>query len=364
MEAPNQFQLELAVDGYLQQLQTKGNYTQDDIMELKSHLLDNVDELKQKQLSDEEAFIIAKKRLGKDEVLHAEYKKVNGIFFYNRDLFVIVLSICTYLLFSYLYTISQNGLQYLAISGGKNIYLFGVINYVLQIAIVGGFIYLVFNNTIYLNKIGKLFSTSPANFSAILIVLIVILYFIDFNFQKAAGRHLSADGIRELFFHFAIDSDLSSLIRILLGSSVLVAILAAFVTSYKKVKFLDNIINNSGYITLFCLGFFWDAVAASARMLSGASNHNVFISTLAFSIIWFIGMLIFNLHLNQKIFMRNLIFISFGFILEFSAGMWMNPGLRYSLLVSVYFIALIVGGAFGFLTAQYFKRKSKLVSRQ
>jgi hypothetical protein len=49
--------------------------------------------------------------------------------------------------------------------------------------------------------------------------------------------------------------------------------------------------------------------------------------------------------------------------MELSAGMWLNPGLRNSLPVSVYFIALIVGGIFGFLTAQYFKRKSKLVSQ-
>ena len=154
MEATNQFQLELAIDGYLQQLQSKGNYTQDDILELKSHLQENVYELAKKQLSQEEAFLIAKKRLGKEEDLNVEYKKVNGTLFYNRDLFVIVLSICTYLLFSYLYTISHNGLQYLAISGDENIYLLGVINYVLQIIIVVGFIYLGFNNKKYLNKIG------------------------------------------------------------------------------------------------------------------------------------------------------------------------------------------------------------------
>ena len=152
MEAPNQFQLELAIDGYLQQLQSGGNYSHDDIMELKNHLLENVVELKQKQLSAEESFMIAKKRLGKEDQLNEEYKKVSGNVFYNRDLFVMVLGVCTYLLFAFLYTISQNGLKYFAIYQGKNALALGIVNYILQIAIVGSFIYLVFNSRKFLSK--------------------------------------------------------------------------------------------------------------------------------------------------------------------------------------------------------------------
>lgn len=360
METSNQFQLELAIDSYLQQLQSKGNYTQDDIMELKNHLQENADELTKKQLSEEEAFIIAQRRLGKEEELNNEYKKINGTIFYNRDLFVAVLSIYTYLLFSYLYTISQNGLQYLALSTGKNIYLWGIVSYVIQIVIVGSFIYLIFNNRKYLNKTGNLFSISPANFAAILIILIVTLYFIDLYFQKTASRHLSADGIRERYYQFTINGEFYSLIRIILGSVILISILAAFVTSYKKVKFLDNISNNAGYIALFCLGFFWDGIAASARMLNGIFHNNMLVSSIGFGIIWFFGMLIFNFHLKKNIIARNLVFISFGFIMEFAAGMWMNPHLRNGLPVSIYFIGLIVGCGLGYLTAKIIRRKRSL----
>ena len=357
METSNQFQLELAIDGYLQQLQTGGNYTPDDILELKSHLLENVDELKQKQLNAEEAFIIAKRRLGKEEELNEEYKKVNGSVFYNRDLFVIVLSICTYLLFSYLYTISKNGLQYLATSSGKSIYLLGITNYVLQIAIVVSFIYLVFNNKKYLSKVNKLFSKSPANFSSLLIILLVTLYYIDMNFQKNVSKHLPVDDFRERYYQFMIDLNINDFIRIALGGAVLIAILAAFVTSYKKVKFLDNIINNSGYITLFCLGFFWDAVAASSRMLNGIWLNNMLISSIAFGIIWFIGMLIFYIYLKKNILIRTLFFISFGFLMELAAGIWINPLLINGFPVSVYFIALVIGGSLGYLVAGILKRK-------
>ena len=357
MEAPNQFQLELAIDGYLQHLQTGGNYTPEDILELKNHLQENVDELKQKQLSAEEAFIIAKKRLGKEEELNMEYKKVNGHVLYNRDLFVMALSICTYLLFSYLYTISQNGLQYYAVFWAKNIFILGILNYVLQFAIVGGFIYLIFHGNFFLSRTAKLFSKSPANFSSLLIILVVALYMIDLYFQRNAGRYLSTDAIRDRYYQFTINQDVSNFVKITLGSTVLIAFLAAFVTSYKKVKFLDNIINNAGYIALFCFGFFWDGLAASARMLNGIFLNNTLISSIGFGFIWFIGMFIFNFYLKENILKRNLVFISFGSVMEFSAGIWINPGLRNGLPVSTYFIALVFGGSLGYLLARILKRK-------
>ena len=357
METSNQFQLEIAIEDYLQNLQVKGNYTPDDIMELKTHLLDEVDDLKKLQLDEEEAFMIARKRLGKEDILCNEYKKVNGNVFYNRDLFVMVLSICTFLLFSYLYTISQNGLQYFAIYEAKNVFALGITNYIFQILIVTGFIYLVFNSKIYLNRISSLFSKSPANFSTLLIILMVTLYFIDLSSQKILIRHLSSDIIRERYSQFTIDHDIFIAVKIILGSIVLVSILAAFVTSYKKVNFLDNIINNSGYLTLFCLGFFWDGVAASARMLNSFSYNSTLISSLGFGIIWFFGMLVFNIHIKLKILIRNLVFISFGFIMELTAGIWLNPHLRNGLSFSIYFIALIIGGGLGFLGAQLIKKK-------
>ena len=142
-----------------------------------------------------------------------------------------------------------------------------------------------------------------------------------------------------------------------MGGTVLLSILAAFVTSYKKVKLLDNIINNSGYIALFGLGFFWDAVAASTRMLSGFYGYDFLISSVAFGLIWFIGMLIFNWHLNKNLLVRNLFFIAFGFIMELAAGIWLNPALKNGLPFSVYFIALVAGGGFGYLLAALLKNR-------
>lgn len=358
METSNQFQLEIAVDNYLLQLQTNGSYTPDDILELKSHLLDNVDALKQKQLNDEESFIIACKRLGKEELLHTEYRKVNGDIFYNRDLFIIVLSISTYLMFAYLYSIVQSGLQYFVGHGEKNVYVFGVTNYFLQILIVGSFIFFVFNSKKYLIKVSKLFSRSPANFSAVLIVLIVVLYFTDLFFQRIGGRYLNMDSIKR-YYQFTNNGGLYNFVRIFLGISVVIAMLAAFVTSYKKIKFLDNIVNNSGYVALFFLGIFWDAVAASARMMIPYIDNEK-IAIAGFGMLWFIGMLGFNFNLKRNQLKRNLVFIAFGFIMEFAAGIWLNPHLRKGLPVSVYFIALVIGCGAGYLLNQLIKRRLKL----
>ena len=132
METSGQFQLELAVDSYFQQLQLKGNYTPDDITELKSHLLDEVDALQQKQLDKEEAFMVAKKRLGKEEVLNREYTKVNGLRFYNRDLFITALSICTFLFLFYFYSLVTDAIRQASYFKSSNPFAYGVTNYVFQ----------------------------------------------------------------------------------------------------------------------------------------------------------------------------------------------------------------------------------------
>ena len=48
-----------------------------DIDELESHLREQIDDLKLKELSDEESFWIARKRIGYSEVLGKEFEKVN-----------------------------------------------------------------------------------------------------------------------------------------------------------------------------------------------------------------------------------------------------------------------------------------------
>ena len=357
MENANQFRLEVAVDSYFQVLQEKGNYTSEDILELKSHLLDNVTELKKKDLEDDEAFIIAKKRLGKEEELRLEYKKVNGNRFYNRELFILVLSISTYLFAYYFYNFINDIIKQYAIFGNKNLTVFGTMNYLFDVTFTIGILYLVFNCKKYFRAAEKLFTKSPVNFSLILVALVVLIYVFNLMGGKMFFKFdlLSSEELQSRYYAFEISHTLRAFISAGLACVWIVAILIALIKSYKKVNFMDNIINDSGYIPLFLVGLFWDGVAASARMLNG--HNNFFISFSVFGMIWLIGMMIFNIYLRKNILARNLIFISFGFLLELGAGIWMNPALKAGMPVSIYFIALAIGGISGFAIANFIKSR-------
>lgn len=356
MENANQSKLEVAIDDYLQQLQEKGNYTSEDILELKNHLVDNVIELREKDLEDDEAFMIAKKRLGKEEILNVEFKKINGNRFINRELFILVLSICTYLFAYYFYIFVVSFIKQLAYYKVKYITLLGIVNYLFIIVFNSYIIYLVFNCKKHIRSAERLFTRSPANFSLTFIVLIVGAYILGGTNEK---RFLKADVISSeemtnRYESFVINHTFSIYLQATLGCLWILLILFSFIKSYKKVNVLEAIINSSGYVALFFVGLFWDGIAALARMLNG-HNYSI-ISSSVFGITWLIGMFILNFYLRKNILVRNLVFILFGFVFELAAGIWINPLLKFGAPVSVYFIALVIGGTAGFAIANLIKR--------
>ena len=71
------FDLESKIKEWNNNLRDKGKFLHQDIEELESHLRDEIEALQKKDLTEEEAFIIAIKRLGNSEILSKEYGKVN-----------------------------------------------------------------------------------------------------------------------------------------------------------------------------------------------------------------------------------------------------------------------------------------------
>ena len=63
------FNLEQSINNYISLIQNQGSLTGSDVAELTAHLHDATDALKQRGLSEEEAFTIACKRLGNETVL-------------------------------------------------------------------------------------------------------------------------------------------------------------------------------------------------------------------------------------------------------------------------------------------------------
>ncbi len=92
------FELENAVTDWRAGLKNAGSCTNADIEELETHLREQIDHLLRCELTEEEAFLIASRRLGDTSTLTHEFQKINGGSIFTRRLFWMVAGILTYLL--------------------------------------------------------------------------------------------------------------------------------------------------------------------------------------------------------------------------------------------------------------------------
>lgn len=82
-----EFNLNDNVASWKKAILTDANFTNENITELESHLLDEIHDLEESGLTCEESFIIAKRRIGEIKNLASEYGKVNKKeYFINKTL--------------------------------------------------------------------------------------------------------------------------------------------------------------------------------------------------------------------------------------------------------------------------------------
>jgi len=107
MERKIEFNLQECVNNWAGQLKSEPSFTESDSEELKSHLLDLVDELKKSGLDDEEAFWVASKRMGNRQEWGAGYEEVNRPFIQMRRSLLILAGVLAYFLLYYFTSISS-----------------------------------------------------------------------------------------------------------------------------------------------------------------------------------------------------------------------------------------------------------------
>jgi hypothetical protein len=78
------FDLDFNIRSYSDYLRAHGSFSDNDILEMESHLHDEIDELTQHGLSEEEAFLIGVKRLGNVNQISHEFQKVNAEGFWKQ----------------------------------------------------------------------------------------------------------------------------------------------------------------------------------------------------------------------------------------------------------------------------------------
>ena len=108
------FELSEQIGDWRHQMQQNDTCRPSDIDELESHLRDEIEGLRSKGLSDEEAFWVAQHRLGNADNLQSEFGKVNQRLTWQRRLLWLIGG---YLLVSVAFTLKDLAIAGLAIAG-------------------------------------------------------------------------------------------------------------------------------------------------------------------------------------------------------------------------------------------------------
>lgn len=99
MENRTEFNLDKSIYIWKSQLSKKSNFTADNINELESHLLDEIQGLTEIGLNNEESFLVASKRIGTIEQLTTEFSKVNRKVYFRSKILPFLKGILAFIAF-------------------------------------------------------------------------------------------------------------------------------------------------------------------------------------------------------------------------------------------------------------------------
>ncbi len=115
-----------------------------DLDELQSHLIEEIDQLKAHNLSEQEAFWVAIHRLGAPDALTKEFAKVNESLLWQKRLFWGVVGILSYLGVFYISGAFSKIFSWLASRAGLGGYTLGVLETLSSIVLFGLFVLLLY----------------------------------------------------------------------------------------------------------------------------------------------------------------------------------------------------------------------------
>jgi hypothetical protein len=98
--AQTKFDLNIAIETWRNELAGQPQLTPDDRRELERHLTDSMADYRGRGLTDEEAFWLARQRIGKPQQLADEYEKADPVKVWRQRIFWIALAIFVWRLFS------------------------------------------------------------------------------------------------------------------------------------------------------------------------------------------------------------------------------------------------------------------------
>ena len=344
MESSN-FDLRQSVDDYISLIQNQGALTVSDVKELTNHLLDATDELCKGGLSEKEAFMIASKRLGREEILTQEYAKVNpslgtnkvwSYLFIGFNLFYVIPSIVLMIwagLYTFMHVNFERGLISIVVITASHLLLSGLIIFLVRKKIsISGF----FESQVRKNP----FRIVLLSFLPHLVLFLLRQLFISkFHFMPAAFvfyplREFNGTLV-EFTFYLALLSITGGILALI------------FSVRNPDLVTLKSLFEKPSVLFLVFFGILVELFSASSRSIP--TTHVLF-SSIIFGIIYLGASYLIALYNQSPESVKYLIIFSlFGLISEISVGIDadLSRGDTYN---TVYFsIALLTGLFLGWM---------------
>ena len=335
----SKFNLTEQIDNYISLIDEQGSLTTSDKAELISHLNDSSEALVEKGLTEEESFIIAKKRIGKPELLTEEYSKVNfslktnkvwayllvgfNILYGIPSLLIPVLAAFYYIVF----------LQYDTAATGVTIITMAHLVFTVGIWSIARF------KKHISSYIEMQVTQRPVRF----IILTSIPILIRVLYLNAFSKLMPGMSINYPVYKF--DSGLTEFSFYLLVINVIGVFLTLVFSTKNSQNTLKTMFATPSVLFLILLGMIIEFLAASSRVLR---LDNIVVESLLFASIYAGGSFVIAYYNKTNNINRHLLAATLpGLILEVSVGISADLGRGNTYFTAYFTIALICGIALG-----------------
>lgn len=278
MEQPTQtlYNLELEVAAWRQNM-LNGALTPEDVEELIQHLRDEMSALQAKGLSEEEAWLVARKRIGQPVAINEEFCKVNPDFTASRNLLMLFWGGTIFMVLqSFLFDLPGMLWFVVKLTTGNHIkhlvsnQQIGMILY----AFCGVTLVLALLNLVRTNKVSAWFNRLLAKYSGVLSLLLVIIGSIvaTLNFKRFASSIYYRDGNLDIPGHSV------ELLGILFYGS-LIFCTAWFTMRFRRQEFksLKNFSAGMNWITALSIGIMAELLVCIGNMMQTRALNYILI---------------------------------------------------------------------------------------
>lgn len=357
--ATTNFQLQTAIDNFIERLNSKGGFTSDDLNELKSHLADSVLDLQLKGFSQEESFLVASCRIGNENELSTEFQKVNGTITGRPQLFFIITGMLMFFLLYQVWGLFRSLSQYIALKIESNAEGSFFISLFFSFLLIGGYFFIL-KSARSIALLERRFFRKQDNFSVIYVAGALVLTILIMYLESILARDNYTLLRSRQWNHIITDGSYNEVsFWIVPVGFLLITIFFLFKRENEKFS-LRKLLNNTGLIFFISTGVIWETIAAYSRFIT-RGMVDMLVVALIYAIVFSIGIFVLASYIDHKPLRKIIAFSAFAIIIEFGGG-FVNPLLSMGGLLSVFFYCLVGIGAIAYLSGRFFYKKTNSIA--